>query len=372
MGTSLNGLTPAATYQGLIKFGNNSAISATLRYLSDGLGNDLPISVASSSVGINTITNNGLFNIKGTGTSSSTTNFIIQNSSNIELARLYDNGNLYLGSATTNANFLNITKYGIPVIRLRNTNLQDTGGPDGTEIMGVTGSFSADSDSYGGIKLLTQTNWLSSQLGFYVGGYTGTPVRKMTLRNDGSLYIGTGTPTASTKLQVIGLGATSATTNILSQNSSNTQLFKVLDDGTIEAGGATATQFKVMNTSGLSIARDGSFDANIRIREFGTGGPVFKMNGNSTPNFKFLDGSNFQCIASDANWTGTGYLTAKNTSAALQTDSTTTGWLPPRMTDAQVRAIVNPAVALTCYNTDLDCPVFYSTLGWRKISHSVM
>ena len=59
-------------------------------------------------------------------------------------------------------------------------------------------------------------------------------------------------------------------------------------------------------------------------------------------------------------------------SAKLQIDSTTSGFLPPRMTDAQVRAIASPAVGLMAYNTDLDCPVFYSSAGWRKISHSVM
>ena len=61
-----------------------------------------------------------------------------------------------------------------------------------------------------------------------------------------------------------------------------------------------------------------------------------------------------------------------NASAALQADSTTQGFLPPRMTDAQVRAIASPAVGLMAYNTDLDCPVFYSSAGWRKISHSAM
>ena len=64
--------------------------------------------------------------------------------------------------------------------------------------------------------------------------------------------------------------------------------------------------------------------------------------------------------------------TSVNASAILQADSTTQGFLPPRMTDAQVRAIASPAVGLMAYNTDLDCPVFYSSAGWRKISHSAM
>ena len=64
--------------------------------------------------------------------------------------------------------------------------------------------------------------------------------------------------------------------------------------------------------------------------------------------------------------------TSLQDSACLQADSTTQGFLPPRMTDAQVRAIATPAVGLMAYNTDLDCPVFYSAAGWRKVSHSAM
>ena len=40
MGISLYNLTPSSTYQSLLKIGNNSALSATLNSISDGLGND--------------------------------------------------------------------------------------------------------------------------------------------------------------------------------------------------------------------------------------------------------------------------------------------------------------------------------------------
>ena len=113
----------------------------------------------------------------------------------------------------------------------------------------------------------------------------------------------------------------SATSSFLVQNNSGTQLLKTLDDGGIEAGGSTATQFKIYNTDGLAIARDGSLNANIRIREFGAGGgPVFQMNGNSTPTFKMLDSSNFGCIQSHSTWTGIGKFSVENASACLQAD----------------------------------------------------
>jgi hypothetical protein len=59
MGTSLSGLLPQDTYQGLIKVGDNTAITSTLKTLSDGAGNNLPMQA--SSTGINfTGTTSGL------------------------------------------------------------------------------------------------------------------------------------------------------------------------------------------------------------------------------------------------------------------------------------------------------------------------
>ena len=67
-----------------------------------------------------------------------------------------------------------------------------------------------------------------------------------------------------------------------------------------------------------------------------------------------------------------GFAGYPDSSAVAEIKSTTRGFLPPRMTQAQILAIASPAVGLMAYNTDLDCPVFYSSAGWRKISHSAM
>jgi hypothetical protein len=56
MGTSLTGLTPSTTYDALIKVGDNGPLSATAKYLSDGLGNDSPLSMSTTLVGIGTST----------------------------------------------------------------------------------------------------------------------------------------------------------------------------------------------------------------------------------------------------------------------------------------------------------------------------
>jgi hypothetical protein len=54
MGTSLTGLTPATTYDALIKVGDNGPLSATAKYLSDGLGNDSVLALSTGFVGIGT------------------------------------------------------------------------------------------------------------------------------------------------------------------------------------------------------------------------------------------------------------------------------------------------------------------------------
>jgi hypothetical protein len=160
---------------------------------------------ASGDLGIGESSPTARLQVKGSGSTSATNSLLIQNSGASDLLKLQDNGNLYLGNSTLPTASLNLTTYGgayTPRLRLRNAALQDTGGPDGTEIMSVSGSFYADSDSYGGIKLLTQTNWLSSQLAFYTGGYSGSGTKQMTLRNDGSLVVSTSAHLPSAKLQV--------------------------------------------------------------------------------------------------------------------------------------------------------------------------
>jgi hypothetical protein len=47
-------------------------------------------------------------------------------------------------------------------------------------------------------------------------------------------------------------------------------------------------------------------------------------------------------------------------SAILDVKSTTTGFLPPRMTTEQMNAISSPAEGLMVYNTNLKCPMYYT------------
>jgi hypothetical protein len=59
-----------------------------------------------------------------------------------------------------------------------------------------------------------------------------------------------------------------------------------------------------------------------------------------------------------------------DTSAISQIDSTTKGFIMPRMTTTQIFAIATPANGLMVYSTTQGAPCFYDGSGWRKISHT--
>ena len=153
MATSLTGLTPSTTYDALIKVGDNGPIDGTLKALSDGLGNDLPIQVSTAGVnftgtasiggtaivtspsgvagaiqfsngsafasdaanlfwddtnnrlGIGTNAPSGTAHFKGSGSTSATTSLLVQNSAGTTAFQVQDNLNTTFGGSLTMPNF---------------------------------------------------------------------------------------------------------------------------------------------------------------------------------------------------------------------------------------------------------------------------
>jgi hypothetical protein len=59
---------------------------------------------------------------------------------------------------------------------------------------------------------------------------------------------------------------------------------------------------------------------------------------------------------------------APNASAVLQADSTTKGFLPPRMTTAEKNAIATPAAGLMVYDTTLNKLCVRTATAWETIT----
>lgn len=152
------------------------------------------------------------------------------------------------------------------------------------------------------------------------------------------LGVGTASPTARTHIK--GSGSTSATTSLLVQNSAGTSALTVLDNGNVSFGDAT----KYIN--GYQIF-----------------GGFYQMDYWTTRGGFTNDSGSIKLY----NETNVGGATNNNASAMLQVDTTTKGFLPPRMTTTQRNAIASPAAGLMIYNTTTAKLNVYTT-AWEAIT----
>jgi hypothetical protein len=213
----------------------------------------------------------------------------------------------------------------------------------------------------------------------------GSSTAHMTLHNTGNLLIGS-TTNSGERLQVTGNVKITGNVNIsggtqdyifskrsnvvltlqsqLSGSLQQTEYFTKDGDGTDDNGFAvfakgtpssltTFEQFRFIYNStiqsytiGTNKGGDGS-DRDIRI-------------GNSTSPTDLVVKATTGIIGINT--------TSPNASARLQVDSTTQGFLPPRMTNAQRTAISSPAVGLIVYCTDMVEGLYvYKSAGWTFV-----
>jgi hypothetical protein len=214
------------------------------------------------------------------------------------------------------------------------------------------------------------------------------------------------------RLGIKGSGTTFATNSLLVQNSAGTELFKVRDDGdvnipdtaiigalTLVSNKIIGTSIRLQPTSGyLSISKDASAaPANTIVYIKGSGTTaattaLLVQNSAGTPALTVEDGldvkvrSTFRVLDTNGNnamimW-GDGYsgtrtlwvngsvgvgVLGNNASAKLQVDSTTQGFLPPRMTTTQKNAISSPASGLMVYDTDTNKLCCYNGTSWNDL-----
>jgi uncharacterized protein YxjI len=289
MGTSLNGTTPSVSYTGLLKFGDNTEITSSLKAISDGAGNDTMLELSTTAlqiggstgafwdntnkrlgVGINTPT--ARLHVKSSGTTSATTALLLQNSAGTDIVSVKDDLSVVFNSTITSAS---------------GTLRFDIGG---------VGTIRMSSDKVG------------------IGGNVS--------------------PTA--RLHVKGSGTTLATTALLVQNSAGTDIVSVKDD-----------------LSGI-FAGIITFENNVGLR-----GANFTQ---SNLNMRFVVPGATKTFLINADYSNT-----NEASALLEVQSTTKGFLPPKMTTTQKNAISSPASGLMVYDTDTNKLCCYNGTSWNDL-----
>jgi hypothetical protein len=134
--------------------------------------------------------------------------------------------------------------------------------------------------------------------------------------------------------RVKGTGTTSATTALTVQNSSNSNLLQMRDDGVMLVRSNDAIRTGVTNS--------------IYYLDLGR---IVVRNGDALGGSQMQIGSNLVPVDS----------------AVLDLNSTTRGFLPPRMTTTQKNAIASPATGLQVYDTTLNQMSYYNGTTWTNI-----
>jgi len=344
MGTTLSGLTPATTFDALIKVGDNSALSASLKTISDGEGNDSPLKLSTSAVGIGSITNveteiNGKQSTLVSGTSIKTINSTsVLGSGDISVqATLVSGTNIksinstsLLGSGDLSVQETLIS--GTNVKTINSTSLLGSGDVavqetlvSGTNIKTINSTSLLGS---GDISVSASAGGSDSQIQFNDSGAFGADSLFNWDNTNKRLGVGETTPTA--RVHIKGEGATSATNSILIQSSSGSERFKIGDDGKIYFNGVN------LIVQGKQI-----------------------YNGATSNGFLKFNASRLEY--SDSSTSGL------ENSAALTITSTTRGFLPPRMTTTQINNIEGAAAGLIVYDTTTNNLKCYDGSAWNNL-----
>ena len=289
-------------------------------YLSGYQGNSNILFGRSSTEGI-TI-NNGQtrlaasLGVKGLGATSATTALLVQNSAGADMLKVQDDSSLLMYRASNGAELLKIGESG------GNAILYANGNSNRSLVLGYQNTLTA----------FNQTEFKT-----YNGtGYSEAMV--ITGNSNTSQFVGIGETTPTAKLHVKGAGATSATDALLVQNSGGADLLKVVNDGTLRLAGNKSVRF----FGNESIEGSNQGGNHIRIAESSFWGST-RINAPTN--------------ITEAN-------AAPDASAILQADSTTQGFLPPRMTDAERDAITTPAAGLMIYDTSNNQMNYWNGSTW--------
>jgi len=173
------------------------------------------------------------------------------------------------------------------------------------------------------------------------------------------LGVGTNAPSATAHFK--GSGNTSGTKSLLIQNLAGTTALQIFDDLTINftVKDSTLAPWTVGSTNGRFSISPYSASLGVLLQSTNLGGGAYQPITFWGSNF-FMQTDGSLLIANN---TGLG----NSASAKIEIQSTTQGFLPPRMTTTQRNAIASPAAGLMIYNTTTAKLNVYTT-AWEAIT----
>jgi hypothetical protein len=131
----------------------------------------------------------------------------------------------------------------------------------------------------------------------------------------------------------------------------------------LDVNGTARVQGALTVSSG-GAAITGQLQANGGLKAAVVLNNIFNTNGNSLTIFQSSDALGearfHQSVCA-------GFVATINSSAILQAESTTKGFLPPRMDTTQRNAISSPAAGLIVYDTTLNLPHFFNGTIWVSL-----
>ena len=150
---------------------------------------------------------------------------------------------------------------------------------------------------------------------------------------------------------------------------------------TATANNTTGVLSVINSNSSVSISMASLLAASATGDTYFTVGRALTNNNSALIGHSTVGGGNYAFItvfgrpANDFAITSTGSIgigtSLPNASARLQIDSTTQGFLPPRMTSTQRNAIASPATGLIVYDTTLNDPFYFNGTAWTMLQDTI-